>query len=64
MSNKPPTPDMRPVVRLVLTVSSIAMLIAAVLVFLGVLPMPTVIGYLFSAIAVVDMVIAWVVFGR
>ena len=56
-------PDIKPIVRLVLSLSSVAMLVAAGLVFAGLLPMPVLIGYLFVAIALVDITIAYVVFG-
>lgn len=57
-------PDIKPVIRWSLTLSSVAMLIFAGLTFGGVLPFPAVIGYLFIAIAAVDVMIAYVVFGN
>lgn len=76
MSNKPrqhapveyatgaKNPDIKPVLRWSLTLSSLAMLAFAGLSFAHVLPFPPLIGYLFVAIALVDLVIAYVVFGK
>ncbi len=55
--------DIKPVLRWPLTLSSVAMLVFAALTFAHVLPFPNMIGYLFMAIAAVDLVIAFVVFG-
>jgi hypothetical protein len=58
------TQDIKPVLRWSLTLSSVAMLAFAGLTFAQVLPFPNLIGYLFIAIAAVDLLIAFVVFGK
>lgn len=60
----PPATNLKPVLRWSLTLSSLAMLAFAVLTFAGVLPFQSVIGYLFLVIAAVDLLIAYVVFGK
>ena len=63
-SKQQKNPDIKPVLRWSLTLSSVAMLVFSGLTFAQVLPLPNVIGYLFIAIAAVDLVIAYVVFGK
>jgi hypothetical protein len=57
------TANIKPVLRWSLTLSSVAMLVFAGLTFAQVLPFPNLIGYLFIAIAAVDLMIAYTVFG-
>lgn len=51
------------IIRWALTLSSVAMITFAVLTFAGVLPFPAWISMLFVAVAAIDVVIAYVVFG-
>ena len=51
------------IIRWALTLSSFAMLAFAAMTFFGVLPFPAWISMLFLAVAAIDLVIAYVVFG-
>ena len=55
-------PSAKQVVRLVLMLSSVAMLVLAGLTFAGVLGLPPLLGYLFIAVAVIDLAMGFVVF--
>jgi hypothetical protein len=55
-----PTPKM--VIRLVLTLSSIVMIVFAGLTLAGILGLPPFLGWLFFVVAVIDLLIAYMVF--
>ncbi len=57
-----PNPNAKAFVRLVLTLSSVAMIVFAGLTLAGVLGLQPWIGWLFFAVAVVDLLMAYLVF--
>ena len=59
---QPTGPSTRAFIRLVLTLSSVVMLGFAMLTLAGVLGLPPVIGWLFLAVALLDLTIGYVVF--
>jgi hypothetical protein len=54
--------NIKPVLRWSLTLSAIAMLAFAGLTFAGVMKFPMMIGYIFVAVAVADLAVAYTVF--
>lgn len=59
---QPNRPNPKVFIRLVLTLSSVAMIIFAGLTMAGVLGLPTWLGWLFFSVAVIDLLIAYLVF--
>jgi hypothetical protein len=62
MSNTQKNPDIKPVLRWSLTLSSVAMLAFAGLTFAGVMHFPMMVGYIFVAVAIADLAVAYTVF--
>lgn len=62
MSKAPPNPDIKPVLRWSLTLSAIAMLVFAGLTFAGVMKFGPMIAYIFVAVAMADLGVAYTVF--
>ena len=59
---KPAGPNPKAFIRFVLTLSSVVMIIFAGLTLAGVLGLPPMIGWLFFAVAVIDLLIGYLVF--
>ena len=60
--SQPSNPSTRAFIRLVLTLSSVVMIGFAGLTLAGVLGLPPVVGWLFLAVAILDLTIGYVVF--
>lgn len=59
---QPAGPTPRAFIRLVLALSSVAMVVFGALTLAGVIGLPPFLGYLFLAVAAIDLIVGFVVF--
>lgn len=60
--SEPARPNPRAFIRLVLTITSVMMIVFAGLTLAGVIKLPVLFGWLFFAVAVIDLLLAYLVF--